>query len=278
MKSKLAIVVVLYNKKIEDIRSIELLRQFCTGDVYVYDNSVSGVQEHDVPPWITYKHDPTNPGLAKAYNWALGNAVEKGADWLMVLDHDTTLNADFFSSVSEAIAKTDKDYIAVLMPVVFANSRIISPVSSSLFKYHKPITETGLIDGDVTGINSATTIRISFLKNLGGFNELFPLDYLDHWLFDQLRQKGLSIYVLNSTINQDLSIYNFFQNVSVARYESILQAKHEFYTKKGVLFVMRLKSSLIRDFIKFKYFYNKKEYSKLTLRYILKFNNRKYEG
>ena len=44
---------------------------------------------------IHYVHDPSNGGLAPAYNFALEHAESEGREWLLLFDQDTSLTVDF---------------------------------------------------------------------------------------------------------------------------------------------------------------------------------------
>src|ERR1700722_11755188 len=61
----------------------------------VYDNSPHSHEVADTFP-VDYVHDPSNGGLAAAYNYALGRAEGAGYEWLLLLDQDTTLTSEFF--------------------------------------------------------------------------------------------------------------------------------------------------------------------------------------
>ena len=54
--------------------------------------------------------------------------------------------------------------------------------------------------------NSGAVLRLSALDEIGGFDESFPLDYLDHTTFRQLQRKEHSVYVLHSTLAHELSV------------------------------------------------------------------------
>lgn len=274
MSVKLVIVVVLYNRTLEEAAGFQMLMRLAdikrNISIHVYDNSKQRIAQDLIPAGITYKHNPANPGLATAYNWALRCAIEKGGEWLMLLDHDTLLNVNFIGKLLDAIEGQLQDNISIIMPVVVANGRTISPVSSSIFNYHNPIRKTGILRGAITGINSATTVRVGFLKGIGGFNEEYPLDYLDHWLFSEVERYNHKIYVLEAIIDQDLSIYDFLSNVSITRYVSILEAKHRFYKNKGLSHFIKFKASMIRDYLRFKFRSRRDDYAEVALRLLLK--------
>ena len=77
-------------------------------------------------------------------------------------------------------------------------------------------------------INSGALIRVEFLNIIGGFNEDFPLDYLDHWLFHEIYENGYKVRLLDLTLEHELSVMDY-SRVSLARYQSILESEIKFF-------------------------------------------------
>jgi hypothetical protein len=90
-------------------------------------------------------------------------------------------------------------------------------------------------------INSGSLIRVSFLEKIKGFNNDFPLDYLDHWLFHEIFSNDYKVMVMESSLNHDLSVMNY-ENVSMNRYRSILDSEIRYYKnyKKELLPAYRI--------------------------------------
>lgn len=233
----ITIVVVLYNLKVEDSKTIQSLRKLFNKSeekgkfqLYLYDNSVNA-QEFDSNLFgdlnTYYIHDNRNLGIATAYNYAYEKAKENGSDWLLLLDHDTELTKEYLLEI-DTIDAIDQKVVAVVPQIVSENT-IISPVSGdSLRPLSSQRPQAGLQTAPVMAINSGAFLRISFLEEINGFNKEFPLDYLDHWLFYEIFQRGYNVWVMESCLGHDLSVMNY-ANVSINRYRSILDSEIRFY-------------------------------------------------
>jgi len=67
------------------------------------------------------------------------------------------------------------------------------------------------------------------LREIGGFNVLFWLDYLDHWLFREVRNLGKRIDVAGDIqVENELSLLNRSAQLSSERFENILAAESAF--------------------------------------------------
>src|ERR1039458_2344128 len=86
--------------------------------IAVYDNSqfrqVSLAEETHL---FAYKHDPSNGGIAAAYNWALDIANSQSFSWLLLLDQDTSLPVTFLAFLSDAVRLYNtNESIAAIVP------------------------------------------------------------------------------------------------------------------------------------------------------------------
>jgi GT2 family glycosyltransferase len=196
--------------------------------VLIYDNSPTASSEGLQSGW-TYISDPTNKGLAAAYNYGLSQAKRLGVQWLLLLDQDSCLPVDFIASLQNEIAHCHKDSkIAAIVPLVFSNQRQISPIRP-LLGLDRPFKLTDSAPSLwLMAINSAAAVRVSFMDSIAGFSNDFWLDYLDHWLFRKIYDTGHSVYVSNMRIEHNLSVANFNQGLEVARYRGILRAEANF--------------------------------------------------
>jgi GT2 family glycosyltransferase len=232
----LTIVVVFYQQAIEESKTFQTLKQslFPIGsqltELVLYDNSP---EEQEFPAHkyegipITYFHDSRNLGIATAYNYALAAARKNGSEWLLLLDHDTELTAEYMQQVMNLEEKNG--HISAVVPKINSESQLISPVYSHSLRPlqgEKPVP--GIQDKPVMAINSGALIRVDFLNEIGGFNEDFPLDYLDHWLFHEVYAKGYKVRLLDVILEHELSVMDY-SRVSLARYQSILESEIKFF-------------------------------------------------
>lgn len=277
-KIDLVIILVVYKKKFNNIPSLNFIRDIKEKtdlklQIIIYDNSPETINSpEELPADILYIHNKNNPGLATAYNYAWEVALNHNCEWLLLLDHDTELTADYFNKVFEVFSKNilTPDIVAV-MPIVKANENlVIGPVKTHLLSYYVPLDKTGKLTGDISGINSGTIVRVSFVKKLGGFNVNFPLDFLDHWFFNEVYKASAYIYVLDTIIYQNFSLLDFKVNINPVRYNSILKAQVLFYKNKNLLFSTRFKLTLCKEFIKHLLYTKNKQYAWLTIKYLIR--------
>lgn len=234
------IVIVLYNQELTACKTFQTLNETLLKkeediikkfEIIIYDNSPvkAAFDKGDFPNVnISYIHDARNNGLISAYNFAWKTAIENGSEWLLLLDHDTELTYEYVDYVT--VFQEDNRSISAIVPQIFSNDTLISPVSALALRPLKEERPTkGIVSKPIMAINSGTLVRVSFLNELNGFNIQFPLDYLDHWLFYEIFERGYSVLVLPLKLQHDLSVLNY-SNVSLKRYQSILDSEILFYS------------------------------------------------
>jgi GT2 family glycosyltransferase len=229
----LYVVVVLYERGLSTSATCRsLLNQIAPpaqDEIVLYDNSPRSDLE-SVPDRWQVVIDPTNGGLSKAYNYALSQAKSNGCRWLLLLDQDTNLPANFLASIHESIALTrlNSDIVAIV-PVVQVGSRQVSPVLPRLGR-EIPFRMRGVVENKwLTAINSGACLRVEFIESIGGFCNNFWLDYLDHWLFKVINNNGKSVFVSHMVLQHDLSVANMNSGgLSVQRYKNVLAAERRF--------------------------------------------------
>jgi GT2 family glycosyltransferase len=219
LPEKVFIVLVLYKRAPEQSEAFlslievmgTLLEPNRRIDCLIYDNSP---EQHALQPGTfpcEYISDPSNPGLARAYNVARQRAEAAGATWLLLLDHDTAITREYLAEVLDVSQSIAGDTaIAAIVPKLIQGSKSLSPQwpNHRNPSHSKPVSLefSGEIHGKLEAFNSGAVLRLSALNDIGGFDEDFPLDYLDHTTFRQLQRKGHSVYVLRSTLSHELSI------------------------------------------------------------------------
>jgi len=235
---KLTAVVVFYKQNPEQSKTFQTLRASLFSkveylqdiDLILYDNSPTA---HSLDPLgyegisITYQHDPRNLGIATAYNYAWSRAKENNSDWLLLFDHDTEVTVEYIDKML-SLPTLDQE-VAAVVPRIMSENVMISPVySHSLRPLQLESPKPGIQEKPVMAINSGALIRTDFLTDLNGFNKEFPLDYLDHWLFYEIYRIGKKVFLLDVTLEHELSVMDY-SRVSFARYQSILDSEMAFY-------------------------------------------------
>jgi GT2 family glycosyltransferase len=233
---KTTLVIVLFKIPAENSSTFSSLMSVLNGkmtnelSIILYDNSPNS-QHFDSKKYknvqISYKHDPRNLGIASAYNYALEAARENGSEWLLLLDHDTEITSEYLEAIMNCDEKDNS--VAAIVPKIHCENQMISPVYSHSLRPlqgEKPVE--GIQEKPVMAINSGALIRIEFLNKIGGFNNEFPLDYLDHWLFHVIYDHGYKVRLLGVTLEHELSVMDY-SRVSLKRYQSILESEIQFF-------------------------------------------------
>lgn len=232
VKNKLVVTIVLYQTQFSQTPSYDCLKKLLAEKkifLFIYDNSPN--QQEDLlfhQDNVRYIHDASNPGLAKAYNAGSQYLTEIQGDLLLLLDQDTLLDEDYL----ETLLKLDLEKeIGAYVPIIHSHGRQISPVFSDQYiGRHSDLPKVGVYSEKIMSINSGTALPKATLDAIGSFNEAFPLDFLDHWLFWEIHQLDKKISVLAHHLAHDLSVLDY-QNLNSQRYESIIQAETLFYQK-----------------------------------------------
>jgi GT2 family glycosyltransferase len=276
VKNSIQIILVLYKTKLEDSLSYQTL---CSNvhhlkvnyELLIYNNS----PEVEIIEKSTYVvvNSESNKMLAGAYNFALKRALKNDRNWLLLLDQDTKLTEDYFIKINEFILSETKNVSAVI-PICWKGDRFVSPREYSatigLSWFCRPLKNGGITKKCISAINSASLLNVSDLKEIGGFSMEYPLDALDHWYYFQFFKKQKNILILDTVIEQNLSLFDFKKNVSIHRYYSILNAELKFNKEIGIIAIIAWKLRLIPRAIKLIGKKVKISYITMTLSFLFK--------
>lgn len=255
-KSILA-VVVLYNCELSQSQSVSSLFEILNENaelrkhfsLVLYDNSPQP-QSHAMPADfpVHYVHDPSNGGLASAYNYALARAESEQREWLLLMDQDTSPTHEFILELLEAAAGVHaQPDVAAIVPKLAVNGIVHSPAIPFIDQMRRQFLPTKEpIGRDVVGVlqqrmcsyNSGSTLRVSAVRSVGGFPPEFWLDYLDHAVFHALFASGYRIYVMRATLAHDASYANI-DRLPFWRMHNVLMAQ-TLYVKRNGNFTDRL--------------------------------------
>ena len=193
-------VVVIYNIRIEDSWTLITLNRSLVKfseylDVVVYDNSlhsdlVNGSVFRKGCFNIHYFHDPSNPGVSRAYNFAAsyGELLEKS--WLMILDQDTSFPVDTFPKYVSAVQNNPS--IKLFVPVLkISDGRIFSP---SRYWCKRGFGLKRIAYGlhgfkGLSPVNSGMMISLDAFTSVGGYDERVKLDFSDFMFIERFRKR-----------------------------------------------------------------------------------------
>ena len=237
-------VVVLYNRTFESVPCAQRLMQWLAlpdasasylrlAHCLVYDNSPVAQPADDLRKneRMHVVHDAANGGTRAAYLQALQFAEAQGCPWILFLDHDTELPADFLTHAGNALASgLLRTSIGAVVPRVFDDNMQISP--SRITSYGRVLTTGGALavarsTDTVTAIASASLVRTKALAAVLPIPAAFSLDYLDHWLFRALQRQQAHIAVSSARVVHSLSVQSM-KSMGAQRYRSILAAELAF--------------------------------------------------
>jgi GT2 family glycosyltransferase len=241
-------VTVLYNQAPADSHALSsffrILNEHPQMDghfsLVVYDNPPHSHEVTETLPF-DYVHDPSNAGLAAAYNYALVRAEAAGYEWLLLLDQDTTLSSEFFVELLAcANSLRPEDKVAAIVPKLIVRGTILSPAEHFIDFIRHQFRNSVLTLDQAAGVqrqrisayNSGSTLSVSVLRSVGGFPQEFWLDYLDHAVFHTLSSSGYRVYVLHAVLEHELAESDLNAR-PIWRFRNMLQAQSLFVKYAG---------------------------------------------
>jgi GT2 family glycosyltransferase len=271
-------IIVLYKNKLSDSLTYRSLNNYSEKmglslQIMIYDNTPYHQKyENDSNNKIIYIRDASNPGVARAYNKGLEYCNKKIIPWMLLMDQDTEFNGDFLSNTVLSLKNhgENKDTVCFIPKITSKSGEILSPMILKRGGLVRPVkvAKSGIQKNNITGLNSGTLLRVSYLNKLGGFNEQFGLDMLDHWLFREIHKSGCSVYLTKAEMQHDLSVMDFEKNMTLERYKDLLLSERHFMEgnlAEIVIYKLRL---FVRIFKQLRY--KEKQFLLLSLKAILK--------
>jgi GT2 family glycosyltransferase len=199
--------------------------------VLLYDNAPSTNPQFPHSDFVDYYAAPCNGGLADAYNYALRIAETEGYEWLFTLDQDSCIPGSILHRMADLTrALQKKEQVVGIVPQLWEGAKSISPSYVGLWR-PKSVAKgfSGIPDREITALNSATTWRVSYLREIGGFDLRFWLDYLDHALHRCAFRAGKRVYIAGDIVVQhELSTLDLGGRMSSARFDNLLSAESAF--------------------------------------------------
>ena len=234
-------IIVLYRMTAEESNSYQSLLH-AAGDVpaemldlkvILYDNTPDSASPVPLPPGVEYHKALRNKGLAEAYNFAIEVAEDGTYEWLLTLDQDTVLPRKYLSRmVTLATSVKNTPSIAAIVPQITSGDRLLSPY----WFWHGAVPRwfrkgyAGIPSLPTFAFNSASLIRFSALRQIGGYHPLFWLDNSDTYMFRRLHQHGKSVYVEGDLqVGHDFSMLSFEKSMSPERYRNVVSTESAFW-------------------------------------------------
>lgn len=258
---KIAGTVIWYNPDEENISNIETYIDYID-KLYIVDNSKnnnSGLTENLKAEKIEYIPNKKNLGIAKALNIGCEKAADKGYEWILTMDQDSSFEKN------EA-----KKYFRVFEYIENKKIGIISP-------NHVLKNDTNKIDENRTFIKtdhvmaSGNLLNLGVWNKVGRFDESLFIDEVDSDICLKVIDKGYKIIQLSKVkMFHELGSLQkrkfFFRNISVLNHNYIRKyyiTRNKFYMwSKYKKYRMRYTYYILNDFFKV-VFYEKDKRRKL---------------
>ena len=129
---------------------------------------------------VTVIRHERNAGIARGLNEGLGFAFDLGATWLLTVDQDTTLTAD---------------YVESLLPWAVAGVGVVAAEhiadASGSIGYPSRLVDGQLITEEV--IQTGSLWSVDVMNSVGGFDESLGIDAVDAAACLRIREHGLRV-------------------------------------------------------------------------------------
>ena len=207
----LSIIIVVYNTALDDSESFRSVKAMTAPgnplDVFVYDNSPRPQQLREYPNIrITYRHDPENSGVSRAYNSGADHARKAQREWVLLLDQDTTLPPDVLDRYETAVRKNPgfKLFVPILQ---LLNGKFFSPCT---YRFKRGFYLDTIAPGPhslykLSPVNSGILVSLNAFFEVGGYNEKVKLDFSDFQFIERFRKRYADFIVMDVVCQQDFS-------------------------------------------------------------------------
>jgi rhamnosyltransferase len=195
MENTIAGVVVLYNPEAEIFeRNIPSYLPYI--DVlYIVDNSEGKTtlpEEYVYAKNIVYMPFGENRGIATALNTGAAKAIQNRYEWLLTMDQDSWFKPEDIKTLINSAQHINKDETAILTPVHVQDEIAHGARRNALEEKAMAMTSGNLVNLDV-------------YTKIGGFNEGYFIDLVDHEYCLKARKNGYKIIeVCNSFLEHSL--------------------------------------------------------------------------
>jgi len=198
--------------------------------LYVYDNSELPSPDIEKALWevdtsIQYHYFGSNEGIAKRLNSAVKYAIENKFDYLLTMDQDSSFKKGDFEK-----------YINYIQAGSYNNVVQFGVNCQPQFTVPSNMPEPVL-----TLITSGTILNLSFIQNIGAFNENLFIDFVDAEFSYRVIQKGY-INLMYADIVLNHSIGTLVEGRSLINFKKTLRITHHpirvYYIIRNGLFLL----------------------------------------
>jgi rhamnosyltransferase len=205
----LLVVLVIYEMSINDSPSFN---SFCKSfshkpvTLFIYDNSKAPQVAPSMSNGaVTYQHDPSNPGVSKAYNEGFKVAKLLNKKWLLLADQDTEFPTTIFSDYADALKVHPQ--IFFFTPTLMDAKGILSPFKLRWGKGKRieALKPSAYSFKKFKVMNSGLLVSADAFEKAGGYDERFPLDYSDISFLDRVCKDDPKFILIQSRCHHHFS-------------------------------------------------------------------------
>lgn len=171
-------VIVTYHPDADFLRNVGAILPQITG-VVVVDN---GGDLPSLPRYITLIQNRTNLGLAAAQNQGIAKAMELGAEWILLLDDDSTPDADMIAKMLAAYeANPQKRTIGLIAPRIHDRQidKTYRVITGNRWWFSTKNNPSLYINNLFFAIASGSLIKREVFKKIGMMREAYFIDHVD---------------------------------------------------------------------------------------------------
>ena len=236
-------VLVLYRQSLADSMTFQSLGPSVRGlptplPLLVYDNSPTpmghpGSASYD--GWdIQYIHDPTNPGISRAYQEGARLAAERLKPWLLLLDQDTRFPPDWLTRYLAEVQRHPD--VKLFAPILRSKGRILSPC---IYRFKRGFSLDRIEPGpqSLTGLsllNSGMWIAVEDYLAVGGHEVRIALDFADHEFIERFKRRHDRFVLVDAEC-----VHDFFQGTEQSTASHLNRFRYycrgATYASKGVM-------------------------------------------
>lgn len=179
---KISAGIVLYQPELERLQENfdSALKQ--VDHLFLIDNhsdNIKAVEEmFSGYPNITFIKNDDNLGIAKALNQIMEASVKAGFDWVLTLDQDSVCADGLVESYQKYL---DYEKVALITPLIIVDEGMELAPDLPPYEYIERC------------ITSASLTKVSVWKEIGGFDEVMFIDYVDTDYCTMLLEHGYKI-------------------------------------------------------------------------------------
>lgn len=243
MMKKVAIIILNYKVKTLAIRCLEsvLKSDYPNIEIFLLDNNSGDQIEDDISKYekVTFIQNGSNLGYAKGNNLGIKRALEEGADYVFILNPDTTVNKD---TIDILLTRAQQYGAGILGPkVYFGDGKTILYAGGILDKANVLGSHRGVDELDSAQYNkdegtdyvtgAAMMVSKDVFKKIGFFDERFFLYYEDSDFCYRAKLAGFKImYIYQAEVvhenGQSTGLGSPLQDYFITRNRMLFASKH----------------------------------------------------